>query len=121
MRHLALHAELAGNRWQSPKITDGHGAAEDLKTLGWYVEGRYTVKPGLFAALRYDRIDYGDIDDGTGTGRKVPWNYDVHLWEYGIGYYLTDRIIGKIVRQDYRSSGEPASEHFWAVQVSASF
>jgi hypothetical protein len=121
VRHLALHAELANNRWQSPNITDGHGGTDDLKTLGWYVEGRYALKPGLFAALRYDRIDYGDIDDGTGTGRKVPWNYDVHLWEYGIGYYLTDRIIAKIVRQDYRSSGESASAHFWAVQVSASF
>jgi len=43
------------------------------------------------------------------------------LWEYGIGYYVTDRVIAKIVRQDYRSSGESGTAHFWAVQVSASF
>jgi hypothetical protein len=121
VRHLVLYAELASNRWQSPKITDGHGRREDLKTLGWYVEGRYTLRPGLFAAVRYDRIGFGDIDDGTGTGRRVPWNYDVSLWEYGLGYYLTDRVIGKLVRQDYRSKGEPGPGHFFSVQVSASF
>ena len=121
VRHLALYAEVANNRWQAPNITDGQGRRQDLKTLGWYVEGRYTLRPGLFAALRYDRVDFGDIDDGTSAGRKVPWNYDVHLWEYGVGYYLTDRIIAKLVRQDYRSAGDPEPESFWAVQVSASF
>ena len=79
------------------------------------------LRPGLFAAVRYDRIDFGDIDDATGSGRRVPWNYDVHLWEYGAGYYVTDRVIAKLVRQDYRSTVEPEPEHFWAVQVSATF
>ena len=121
VRHLALYAEVANNRWQVPKISDGHGRREHLNTLGWYVEGRYTLRPGLFAAVRYDRIDFGDIDDATGSGRRVPWNYDVHLWEYGAGYYVTDRVIAKLVRQDYRSTVEPEPEHFWAVQVSATF
>lgn len=121
VRHLALHAELANNRWEHPRITDGQGRREDLKTLGWYVEGRYALAPGLFAAVRYDRIDFGDIDDGTGTGRKVPWDHDVYLWEYGLGYYLTDRVIAKLLRQDHKTTSEPHREHFWAVQVSASF
>jgi len=121
VRHLALYAELAKNRWEHPNITDGQGRREDLETLGWYVEGRYTLAPGFFAAVRYDRIDFGEIHDGTGTGRKVPWNYDVYLWEYGLGYYLTDRVIAKLLRQDYKTTSEPHKEHFWAVQVSASF
>jgi hypothetical protein len=121
VRHLALHAELANNRWQVPNITDGRGGPQDLKTLGAYVEARYALRPGLFAAARYDRIDYGDIDDGTGTGRKLTWNYDVNLWEYGVGYYLTDRVIAKLVRQDYHSAGESGHQTFWAVQVSGSF
>jgi len=121
VRHFALYAELANNRWEHPKITDGQGRREDLKTFGWYVEGRYTLAPGFFAAVRYDRIDFSEIDDGTGTGRKVPWNYDVYLWEYGLGYYLTDRVIAKLLRQDYKTTSEPHKEHFWAVQVSASF
>lgn len=121
IRHLAVYAELARNRWEHPNISDGHGGREDLETLGWYVEGRYALLPGFFAAVRYDRIDFGEIDDGTGRGVRVSWDYDVDLWEYGLGYYLTDRIIAKLVRQDYKTAGEPKREHFFAVQVSASF
>jgi hypothetical protein len=119
--HLAVFAELASNRWEHPNIDDGHGGAQDLENVGGYVEARYTLRPGLYAAFRYDRIDFGEIDDGTGTGQTASWDYDVQLWEYGVGYYLTDRIIAKLVRQDYKTSSEPKSEHFWAVQVSASF
>ncbi|PYQ15889.1 MAG: hypothetical protein DMF80_07495 [Acidobacteria bacterium] len=120
VRHLVLYAELARNRWQSPNITDGRGRRQDLTVLGGYVEAKYTLRPGLFAALRYDRIDFGDID-GAGPGARTPWDYDVRTWEYGVGYYLTDRVIAKLVRQDYRTAGEEGSEHFWAMQVSVSF
>jgi hypothetical protein len=119
--HLALYAELARNRWQSPTITDGHGRRQDLTTVGGYAEAKYTLRPGLFAALRYDRIDFGDIDDGKGGGARTSWDYDVRTWEYGMGYYLTDRVIAKVVRQDYRTAAEQRGEHFWALQVAASF
>jgi len=121
VRHLVVYAELAHNVWESPTITDGHGHLEGLTVLGGYVEARYTFRPGLYAAVRYDRLTFGDIDDGTGTGHAVPWDYDVRTWEYGLGYYLTDRIKAKLVRQDYTTAAPLPAEHFWAVQVSASF
>jgi hypothetical protein len=121
IRHLVVYAEYANNRWGSPNITDGQGHLEPLNSAGGYVEARYTLLPGLYAAVRYDRLTFGDIDDGTGRGVSVAWDYGVRTWEYGVGYYLTDRIIAKIVRQDFTTSADLPSEHFWAVQLSASF
>lgn len=122
IRHLDLIAEFAANRWQSPNITDAGGSRADLTQSGGYVEAKYTVRPGLYAAARFDWLDFGAIEDGTGTRTRLSWDYAIHLWELGIGYYFTDRVIGKLVRQDQRSE-RPGSESssFWAVQLSASF
>jgi hypothetical protein len=122
IRHLALLAEFAANRWQAPNITEASGARADLTTTGGYVEAKYTIRPGLYAAARYDWLDFGEIDDGTGTNTLQPWDYDIRLWEWGVGYYFTDRIIGKLIRQDHRSDRPGESNgSFWAVQVSTSF
>lgn len=122
VRHLQLQAELAANRWESPNIRDAAGGREDLTNLAWYVEAKYSMLPGLFAAVRHDRIRFGEIDDGTGAGRRVPWDYGLRSWEWGVGYHLTDRVIAKLVRQDHDSDrpGAPP-EHLWAVQLSTSF
>ena len=97
-------------------------ARADLTTTGGYVEAKYTIRPGLYAAARYDWLDFGEIDDGTGTNALQPWDYAIRLWEWGVGYYFTDRIIGKLIRQDHRSD-RPAESNgsFWAIQVSTSF
>lgn len=120
VRHFQLIAEFAVNRWESPKITDGRGGPADLHTRGGYIEAKYALRPGLFLAARYDRLAFGEIDDGTQTGTATPWDYGIRQWEWGVGYHLTDRVIGKLVRLDYRRPGS-SSPDFWALQVSTAF
>ena len=88
------------------------------------MEGKYTVAPGLQVAVRLDRLDFGDIDDGSGN--RLPWDDPVQRWEYGLGYHLRDGVIAKFIRQDVRAEQSypderTAHEHFHAIQLSVSF
>lgn len=121
-RHLQLIGEVAFNRWESPNITDAAGRSADLTSFSWYLEGKYTLSPGLFVAARWDDLDFGKIDDGTGTGTRVPWDHAIDALEVGVGYYFTDLIVGKLIRKEYRTADPGRSpEDFWAAQLSASF
>ena len=121
-RHLKVIGEFAANRWGSPNIRDGQGRRADLKSYGWYAEGKYTLLPGVYGAVRYEGLSFGKIDDGSGTGKRVGWEYRVRRWELGLGYYVTNEVIGKAVWQAY-STGAPGDhyEGFLALQLSASF
>ncbi len=123
IRHFRLIAELAANRWESPNITDGQGNRVDLKNVGWYVEGKYTLSAGFYASVRYGRITFGEIDDGSGN--RVAWDEPVERWESGLGFYFWDGVVGKVIRQDVRKErlGTPGRSHesFWATQLSLSF
>ncbi len=116
--HLSVVAEVVSNLWQTPNITDVHGNRSDLTNWSGYVEGKYGLRPGLFAAFRYDTLGFGKIDDGSGSGGRVPWDYGVRSLEMGLGYYLTDQVIGKIVQQ-HQKIHEPGASWapFWAVQL----
>lgn len=98
-RHLAVVGEIAANRWESPYVVDAAGRGDDLEVTGFYLEGRYKVRPGLFAAARYSGLRYGQIDDGTDSGRRVAWDDDADRYEVGIGYWLTDGVLAKLAAQ----------------------
>ena len=120
--HWQLAAEGVRNRWQAPTIHDAAGRPEDLATWGGYLESRYTFLPGAWIAARYGRIDFGRIDDGTGSGRRSPWDAPVRRLEAGLGYYLTDRVITKLVwQQTERQAPARLHDGFLALQLSASF
>ena len=94
IRHFRVVAELASNTWEAATLDSG---PVDLKTLSWYVEASYKLKPGLTATARYGRLDFGTIV--SGTGRRTDWEYDVGRSELGLRYRLTDGVIGKAVWQ----------------------
>jgi len=120
--HLSLHGEWATSRWTSPNVTDGRGGLANLDSGAWYVEAKYTLRPGLFAAARYDHLTFGRIDDGTGGGRTVTWDDGIRTLEFGLGYSLADRVVAKVIRQaDQVDVPGRERKGFWAVQVSATF
>jgi hypothetical protein len=98
-RHLAVDAEWATNRWESPHIVDALGRPEDLTVDGSYLETRYKLAPGWYVAGRWSALRYGDIDDGTGVGRSAPWDWDVDRIEVGTGYWITDGVLTRLVVQ----------------------
>jgi hypothetical protein len=123
-RHFALVGELILNRWEAPGIHGNRLETWDLDATGWYVEGKYTISPGLYGAARYGRIDFSKVDDGAGN--RLCWDDPIQRWEYGVGYHFRDGVIGKLIRQDVRVTHDfhtrgTASEHFHAIQLSISF
>ncbi len=122
IRHLKVIGELIFNHWEVPNITDEGGNRTDLTNVGGYIEAKYAFRPGLYGAVRYDRLTFGEIHDETGG--KVPWDEPIQRWEWGIGYYLHDGVIAKVLRQDIRVEHLNAPDsvnHFWATQLSVSF
>ena len=111
------------NTWETPNIKTSDGLPSDLANWSWYVQGKYQfLRPGLFAALRYDTLGFKKIDDGSGSGTQVPWDYGVRSWELGLGYYITDQVIAKVVHQLYRTNDPGrAWRPLWGVQLSTSF
>jgi hypothetical protein len=116
LAHLELIAELVRNQWEVPNL-----AANSLGNTGGYLEGKYALAPGLYCALRYGRIDYDKIDDGTGT--RVPWNFGVQRVETGLGYYLDRNTrLKAVVQLNFRD--RPAAErsdHRLGVQLASTF
>lgn len=122
-RQLKLYGEVAANAWESPNIKNATGTRIDLTNIGWYAEGKYTFLPGLYAAVRYSKITFGKIDDGTGSNKSQTWDDDVETWESGIGYRITEGVIGKFVNQAHRRKSLLGAkyENFWATQLSLAF
>ena len=82
--HYLVRGEFVGSRWQLPVV--GTPAIENpLSSAGLAVEGRYNLRPGLFAAARVDRLVFSEI---TGTFGRATWDADVTRFEVGGGYLL---------------------------------
>lgn len=83
--------EAARNRFEVPTL------AEDLETTAFYLEGNYTLRSRLRAALRYSALRFARIDDGDGG--RTAWDYDVDRWEAGLSYPLYESVLGKLAWQ----------------------
>jgi len=118
--HLNLLGEIVRNTWTSPFVVDSSGSLSDLQSIGWYLEGRYAMSPGLFLASRVEGIKFGNISEGAGG--TAAWDDDVGRVEGGVGYYLTDRTIGKLIVQYVDKRGSRGfREAFPAAQLSLTF
>lgn len=100
--HAAFFAEVVDNAFESPWIDD------DLETLAWYVEGKYTFLPGAYAAARFDRLSYGTIayeDPETFEMRRDAWDQDVQRVETAIGYWVTPGLLTRFGVQLWDEDG----------------
>jgi hypothetical protein len=67
-----------------------------LRALATDVEGRYKIRPGLYAAARLDHLGFNQI---TGTSRRATWDAPVTRVEIGGGYSLQRNLIFKLSYQ----------------------
>lgn len=67
-----------------------------LRAFGIDVEGRYRIRPGLYAAVRLDRLDFSQV---TGTTDTLPWDAPVRRVEVGGGYSLQRNMLVKLAYQ----------------------
>ena len=110
--HLELRAEGAWNTWQTPTVGD-------LDVATGYVELKYALPFGAFAAGRLDGMRFSDIEDSTGV--KHPWDSNIGRWELGAGYRIDRNILAKVVYQHTIMEGRDLDPSLLAAQLSVGF
>jgi hypothetical protein len=72
------------------------------KVIGYNVEGKYTVMPRVYVALRLGGLRFGEAQLESAM---QPWDYDVDEYEGGIGYFFDRDVLCKLVRRETRTLG----------------
>ncbi len=90
--YYLVRFETIYSRWTLPEVRapflDG-----PLSALGSSLEGRYKIRPGLYAAARLDHLGFSEV---TGTGIRTTWDAPVTRIEVGGGYSLQRNLLLKV-------------------------
>jgi hypothetical protein len=96
-----VRAEVVASDWRLP-VLGAPFIDRPLGSVAWYAEGRYKIVPGLYAAARYDRMTFDDIQTSLG---KVTWDARVSRVEAGVGYSLARWLLIKATIQHNSRDG----------------
>lgn len=96
--HAVLYGEAVFNTWPVPL----DGRDEDFKVFGYYLEGKYTLMPRIYLALRLSGLRFGDA---LLQQTVQPWDYNVTELEGGVGYFIDRDVLFKLVRRETRIDG----------------
>jgi predicted porin len=110
---------LAGTpsgRWMPTTGTPAVDVA--LRARATSLEGKYKIRPGLYAAARLDRLDFSEV---AGTLGPETWDAPVTRAEIGGGYSLQRNLLLKVAYQyNVRDAGAvhrlglvTGQLHFW--------
>ena len=89
--HLIVRAEGIHSSWRVPRLAPPY-LTESLGAFAFDIEGRYRLLPGLYAAIRVDRLDFTEV---CGTAECLPWDAPVRRIEVGGGYTIRRNIVLK--------------------------
>ncbi len=91
-----VRGEMIWDQWELPTV------APTLNASSMFVEGRYKILPGLFAAARFDTLRFERIVTPT---QSRTWDAPITRVETGIGYYLRRNLMAKTTYQYNRRDG----------------
>ncbi len=110
--YYELNAEYIFNRFKSPYIvlegdytyTNGipYGISLNLDSNELLVDLKLEAPfyPGLYLALRYDKLSFGDIKDpdarSSTYGRSIPWDRGASRYAVGLGYKPDHSVLIKL-------------------------
>jgi hypothetical protein len=113
-----LRAEGLWSRWRLPPL-DETRIETPQDVLGAYVEARYKLRPGLFAAGRVGRLSFDTLASAYGA---ESWDADVTRLEVGVGYAPHRQVLLKLSGQyNWRDGGYVTREGLVAAQVALWF
>jgi len=111
--HL-VRAETVFSRWKVPEVA-APVIDVPLSALASYVEGRYKIRPGLYAAARVDHLGFSDV---TGSRGPQTWDAPVTRIEVGGGYSIQRNLLLKLSYQhNTRDGGRVTTLNLGAVQL----
>ena len=99
--HYVLRFELVGSGWRLPAVS-APALPQPLGALSTSIEGRYKLRPGLYAAARFDHLGFSEV---AGTQETLPWDAPVTRVEVGAGYSLQRNLLLKLSYQHNRRDG----------------
>ena len=109
-----IRGEAIRSTWALPDIAT-LSMPEPLVATSMLVEGRYKIAPGLYVAVRGDRIDFSRITGATG-----PSTWEARTWrvESGVGYSVSRNIQVKASWQrNDRDGGRVRQDSLFTAQV----
>jgi hypothetical protein len=108
-----LWGEVFLSRFEVPNV----GNAD---VLAYYIEAKYKLTAGLFAAARWNQELYGKIDDGWGG--QEPWGNDMYRIDVALGYRFTRHLQTKLQYSfGHRAGDLQQGEQLVAAQVTVNF
>jgi hypothetical protein len=121
--HLEMWGEFFAARFEVPiacRTCRSGPTSLDADTAAYYLEARYTLTPALFAAVRWNKQLFGNVDDGRGG--EQPWDREAWRAEGAVGYRFDRRTQAKLQYGYSRQTGGlQQGEQLVAVQLTVRF
>jgi hypothetical protein len=112
-RSWQLWGEVFVSRFEVPNVGNA-----DL--LAYYVEAKYKITSGLFAAARWNQELYATVDNGLG-GQET-WGNDMYRIDAALGYRFTRHLQSKLQYSfGHRTGSIQQGEQLVAAQVTLKF
>jgi len=96
--YWVLRAEGVLSQWAVPRV-QAPLVTDSVRAWGGFLEARYKIRPGLFAAARVDHLGFSEVQGTLFGGRPMPWDAPVWRAEAGAGYSLRRNLLLKAVLQ----------------------
>jgi len=112
--YYLIRMETIMSDWRVPLV---HTPAIDLplRARTFLIEGRYKIRPGLYAAARFDHVGFSEV---AGTARTAEWEAPVNRVELGGGYSILRNLMVKgSYQRDTRPAGRTQKLNAIATQV----
>jgi hypothetical protein len=109
-----VRGEAIRSAWSLPHIGTLQ-LSNPLVAISSLLEGRYKIAPGLYVAMRGDRLDFSKVPAERGFAE---WDAQTWRFETGLGYSLSRNILFKGVWQrNGRDGGRIRRDSLFAAQV----
>jgi hypothetical protein len=98
-----VRSETVLSRWEIPQVQRPL-LTESLGSWGTFIETRYKIRPGLYAAARVDHLGFSRIAGTLFEGRPTTWDAPVTRVEAGAGYSFRRNLLLKVaVQRNWRT------------------
>ena len=112
--YYLVRFETIVSDWRLP-IVNAPALDLPLRAVSTLVEGRYKVRPGLYAAARLDHLGFSTI---TGSTSRDQWDAPVTRVELGVGWSVQRNLLLKLAFQrNTRADGRVTRANVGAAQL----
>ena len=111
--HWQFWGEAIASRFAVPNVGD-------TDTLGYFLEARYKLTPGLYTALRWNQQFFDKIPDGAGASQR--WDQNAWRVDAALGWRF-DRHVQTKLQYSYNHQTGPfqQGEQLLAAQITVKF